>query len=568
MGEHCDGPGPSGQQWIHKIGLQPSHAPPGPLAMKTARAWGASLLGWKAELVTVEGRFESWDRPRTEVVLTGLPDTVLRESRGKLLCALRENRLGLGQGQLYLNLVPAARPKSGESLDLPLVLAAACAAGHLNPADLVGTLFLGEVGIDGRLHPVPGGLAAAMAARGAGSAAGPAAGPQVITRMVAPPATAQEAAALPDLDVRVATTLAEVVGHLASTEDRLPRAQPPPPGAGRCSGPHLDDVRGQAAAKYALSIAAAGGHGLLLVGPPGAGKTMLARRLPRLLPAPTLDERLEATAVLAATGRWPGGLVAERLFRAPHHTASYAGVIGGGANLSPGEVSLAHGGVLFLDELPEYRREVLEALREPVEQGSVTISRAGRQVDFPARFLLVAAMNPCPCGYRGHPSRACTCAPGDVRRYARRLSGPLLDRIDLRLELQPPTSAELAGPPATTGHAKLARGGVSLDRSGPTGPALSELQTAVDRATEARLARGQAVPNARLGPDAIDRALPLDDKAALLLERAAEARSLSARAIQSLRRVALTLADLSEDPERNVSVHLARALALRQETYS
>lgn len=507
--------------------------------MGTARVVGASLLGIEAELVTVEGRFETSDKSVTEVVITGLPDPVIRESRRRLLCALTESRLRPPSGRLFLNLVPAARKKNGETLDLALALAAATACGHLDPRWLEGALFLGELGIDGRLHAVPGGLAAGMAARARG-----------LTRLVAPPVTAAEGAALEGLECRGAVDLPSVVRHLAGVRV-LPvlRAEVEPgPGALPGSG-SLDEVRGQGVAKRALAVAAAGGHGLLFLGPPGAGKSMLARRLPRILPPPSRAERLEITRALSAAGRWPGGLARTRPFRAPHHTVSYAGLVGGGPAVSPGEITLAHGGVLFLDELPEFRREVLEALRQPLESGAVTISRAGRQVDLPARFQLVCAMNPCPCGYQGHPRVACRCSPPLVERYRRRISGPLLDRIELRLELVPPTLEELSGAPAR-----------KAERSGPSEDGL---RAAVQRALALRQERQGEVPNASLEPSALEASVPLGDGARRLLRAAEERQPLSARAVQALRRVARTLADL-EGSSRVEDAHLSEALALRR----
>ena len=463
------------------------------------------------------------------VTLVGLPDTEVKEARDRVRAAIVNSGFEFPARRITINLAPADLPKESGRFDLPIALGILAAAGQL-PADrLDAHEFAGELSLSGELRPIRGALAMVLAARDSER------------RFVLPAASAGEAALASPAGILSAASLLAVCAHLCG-ETPLPVAAPATHDAPD-DYPDLADVRGQAQVKRALEIAAAGGHSLLMSGPPGSGKSMLAARLPGLLPPLDNAAALESAAVLSLAGQFRPSRFGERVYRSPHHTASAVALVGGGSTPRPGEISLAHHGVLFLDELPEFERRVLESLREPLESGHIHISRAARQAEFPARFQLVAAMNPCPCGWQGDPSGRCRCTPDQIARYRGKLSGPLLDRIDLRVDV-PAVPAE------------------ALQRT-----ADGERSADVRRRIAAALARQQqrqGKPNARLTTKEIDRHCQPDTAGAALMQQAAARLGLSARAFHRVQKVARTIADLADSAQIGAP-HIAEAVQLRRQ---
>ncbi|MCB1704848.1 MAG: YifB family Mg chelatase-like AAA ATPase [Halioglobus sp.] len=485
-----------------------------------------ALAGIDAPSVQVETHLSN-GLPSFHIV--GLPETAVRESKDRVRSALINSHFEFPDRRITINLAPADLPKEGGRFDLPIALGILSASGQVPKDRLQQHEFLAELALDGSLRAVSGAVAAASAASRAGR------------RLVTASDSAALAAHVPGAEVIAAPDILTLCAHLNGSETIAPhRAELPPATAPL---PDLRDVAGQQAARRALEIAASGGHNLLLQGPPGTGKTLLASRLPGILPPPGADEILQGLALRDIHGHFcAGAAIFSRPFRSPHHSATPPALVGGGSRPRPGEVSLAHGGVLFLDELPEFSRQCLEVLREPLESGVITLSRANHRFTYPARFQLVAAMNPCPCGYLGDPQHPCRCTPDQVQRYRSRISGPLLDRIDLHVQVNRLPPADLLRPRCTGEDSATVRARVESSR--------------------VRQVQRQGGPNARLSPDELASACVLGKAERKALESAATQMQLSGRGLHRTLRVARTIADLA-DCETIGMAHLSEALGYR-----
>ncbi len=480
-----------------------------------SRVGGIGIFGINSYMIEIEADV-SGGLPAFDIV--GLPDTAVKESRDRIRAAIKNCGFKFPVGRITVNLAPADRKKEGSLYDVPVLLAILKASGQLK-CDLEKTIIIGEVALDGMIREVNGVLAITITAKENG-----------IKNIFVPFDNAAEASVIDGINVYGVKNLKELLAHLKGEEPLKPFVKQINENSSNLHIPDFSDVKGQIAAKKALEVAAAGGHNLLMVGPPGAGKSMLAKRLPGILPEMTFDESIETTKIHSIAGFIDSNnpLITTRPFRSPHHTVSSAALAGGGTVPRPGEISLAHNGVLFLDELPEFRRDVMEALRQPLEDSKVTVSRVAGTLTYPSSIMLIAAMNPCPCGFYGHPTKSCTCTQNAVHKYLNRVSGPMLDRIDLQVEVPPVDYSAL-----------------SSDRKEESSKQIRERVNKARKIQTERYKGTGITCNARLTPNLIKKYCKTTEEASRYLELSFERLGMSARAYDRILKVARTIADLS-----------------------